>query len=460
MQSAWKIDEYLESVENHLRIDGVDAMELAGKFGTPLFVISEQRIRHNISMLTAAARTVWPRTKLCYATKANSQMAVLDSVRRAEMDIEVNSGGELYKALRAGFKGGQIVFNGVSKTAAEIEEAIDAEIFAINVDSSEELRLIVEVARRIGKRANISFRLVPEIGTRSHIGLQTALFTSKFGISSSQLQDYCDEALRHGDAVNLRGLHIHVGSQTPNINAYERAFLTLYEHRHMLEQRTGHRLDHLNLGGGIPVNYLRGDPQMDQFGEHEQDMLGARLDFGEVFRKMLGSAGPDVAIDSDLTIVFELGRSVVADAGVLLSRVCNLKTRPETRDQWLLIDAGFNLTLSIVTYGWYYHSIAADRADEPHVARYKLAGPLCDSGDVYFDLAGEHRMPAYRLLPEKMAVGDVIALLSTGAYTLSQELAVYNERIRTPVVLIRADGAPTVIRPRGSYDDLLANERW
>ena len=160
-----------------------------------------------------------------------------------------------------------------------------------------------------------------------------------------------------------------------------------------------------------------------------------------------------------LTLLFEPGRSIIADAGVLLTTVRNIKHRPETGDTWLLTDAGFNLLLSMSTYHWYYHLISAARADAPHDAPYKVAGPLCDSGDVYFDVERQGRLPDYRLLPRDVRPGELLALLNAGAYTVAQMFP-YNGRPLPAIVMVRDDGRSALVRRRDSYEDLLANEIW
>src|ERR1051325_2019736 len=190
---AWTIQGFLETRNGHLTISGVDALSLVETHDTPLFVFSEPRIRSNIERLKRAAKTVDRPVRFFYASKANSNMAVLKTVLDAGIDAEVNSGGELFKALRAGFRPDQIIFNGTSKTDAELDQAVGAGIYAINVDSIYEISLVEEAVLRARSELNqglpparIALRLVPEIGTRSHLGLQTALLTSKFGISSSE----------------------------------------------------------------------------------------------------------------------------------------------------------------------------------------------------------------------------------------------------------------------------------
>src|SRR6478672_2281172 len=470
---AWTIPGFLEARENnHLFISGADALTLTHKYGTPLFVFSEPRIRANIARLQAAAKQVDRPIKFCYASKANSNMAVLGVVREAGIDIEVNSGGELFKALRVGFRPDQIIFNGTSKTAEELDEAVRAGIYSINVDSIYEIELVEDAVRRARSELNqglpparIALRLVPEIGTRSHLGLQTALLTSKFGISSSEVLDAFRRGLQNPDLIHVCGIHIHVGSQTPDVEPFAEAFKSMWNHLMTIYNETGHTLEHINLGGGIPVNYLRDRSQADELPEHERDMLGAELEpsvvLTEVMRVARESARTVNAehLLDQVTILLEPGRSVIADAGLVLTTVNNIKTRPETGDVWLLTDAGYNIMLSMNNYKWYYHLISASRAGEPYAQDYKVAGPLCDSGDVYFDIEREGRLPDYRKLPADVAPGEVLALLNCGAYSLAQMFH-YNGRPLPAAVLITLDGTPKLIRRRDTYDDLIANDVW
>jgi D-ornithine/D-lysine decarboxylase len=468
---AWTLPGYLEVRDNHLSIDGADALALIREFDSPLFVFSEPRIRANIERLKRAAEAVDRSIKFCYASKANSNMAVLRTVLESGIDVEVNSGGELFKALRIGFRPRQIIFNGTSKSDAEIDEAVRAGIYALNVDSIYEIGLVEESVGRLRARgqqvppARITLRLVPEIGTRSHLGLQTALLTSKFGISSSEVLEAFRRGLQHPDLVHVCGIHIHVGSQTPDVEPFAEAFKSMWEHLVAIHRETGHTLEHINLGGGIPVNYLRDRSQADQLPEHERDMLGAELEPSVVLAEALRVAR-ESARDAEaehllerLTILLEPGRSIIADAGLVLTTVRNIKRRPETGDVWLLTDAGYNIMLSMNNYKWYYHLISASRAGEPSDRDYKVAGPLCDSGDVYFDIERGGRLPDYRRLPANVEPGEVLALLNSGAYSLAQMFH-YNGRPLPAAVMIREGGEAELIRRRDTYDDLLTNDVW
>ncbi|HEX3281863.1 MAG TPA: diaminopimelate decarboxylase [Pyrinomonadaceae bacterium] len=470
---AWAISNYLEVHDGRLNINGADAVELIGKYDSPLFVFSEPRIRANIERLKSAADSVDHPIRFFYASKANSNMAVLKTVLDSGIDVEVNSGGELFKALRIGFRPEQIIFNGTSKSAGELDDAVRAGIHAINVDSIFEIGLVEEAVRRVAaaqggtvaQPARITLRLVPEIGTRSHLGLQTALLTSKFGISSSEVLEAFRRGLQNPDLIHVCGIHIHVGSQTPDVEPFAEAFRSMWEHLVAIHNETGHKLEHINLGGGIPVNYLRDRSQADQLPEHERDMLGADLEPSVVLaealrvaRESARAAGAEHLLQQT-TILLEPGRSIIADAGLVLTTVLNMKQRPETGDVWLLTDAGYNIMLSMNNYKWYYHLISASRAGEPHDQEYKVAGPLCDSGDVYFDIEREGRLPDYRRLPASVEPGEVLALLNSGAYSLAQMFH-YNGRPLPAAVMIGKDGGAELIRRRDTYEDLIANDVW
>ena len=475
MAQPWEIKNFLEIKANRLHIDGVDAVELAREHGTPLFIYSERRIRHNIDRLKKAASVIDRPLKLCYAAKAMSTLGILRAIKDAGSDIEVNSGGELWKALKVGFTGEQINYNGNSKEIWELELAIENEIYAIQVDSLYELSLVEETAKRIGKPANVSLRLVPEIKTATHSGLQTAMASSKFGMMPDEAF-HAFVQYKNSPHLNLNGIHLHIGSQNPDPQVYVDAFRMLTDSMMRIYDAAGTKLKHINLGGGFPVNYLRDDSAASYLPAGQREMLGADFEPSEAVGRAWQEA-KDFAQDcgsahllDDLTILLEPGRSIIADAGICLTTVRNRKERPVGKteianrksqianDSWLLTDAGFNILLSMETYKWYYHLISAERAAEPHDYPYKLAGPLCDGGDVYFDHEGHGRLPEYRPLPKNVQPGEVFALLNCGAYSLAQAMQ-YNGRFLPPVVLINSNGEAKLIRRRESFEDLVAADR-
>lgn len=468
---TWIIDNFLEVKNNQLSIDGVSVIEIAEKYGTPTFVFSEKRIRHNINRLKAVAGVIDCKLKVCYAAKANSNMAILRAVKEAGSDLEVNSGGELFKAIEIGFEPNQIIFNGTSKTEQELEEAIVWEIYAIQCDSIYELELIEKVSRHIGKRANVSLRIVPEIETATHPGLKTAMNSSKFGMTFDDALQAFRRWSPDDEHINICGLHLHIGSQTPNEEPYTTALMFLVEKLREVAKTSGHQLSHLNLGGGFPVNYLRDKSLADAMNSENAELFASDFTPATALNAAWKAISEDDNADlKNLTLLLEPGRSVIADAGICLTSVRNKKSRhhkvesqisnPKTQnDEWLLTDAGFNILLSMETYKWYYHLISAERANEKHETPYKVAGPLCDGGDVYFDIEGHGRLPDYRLLPENVEPNEVLALLNCGAYSIAQMFQ-YNARQLPAVVMIKKNGEAELVRRRDSYQDLLINDVW
>jgi D-ornithine/D-lysine decarboxylase len=211
-------------------------------------------------------------------------MGILRAVKDAGSDLEVNSGGELWKALQAGFRGDQINFNGLSKEIWELEMAIENEIYAIQVDSLYELSLIEETAERLGKKANVSLRLVPEIESATHSGLQTALLTSKFGMMP---EEAFEAFAKYKDSphLNMAGIHLHIGSQNPATDVYCQAFEEMFAALLRIYRETGVRLQHINLGGGFPVNYLRDRSQADEFPAEQREMFSADFEPADAIRE-------------------------------------------------------------------------------------------------------------------------------------------------------------------------------
>ena len=494
MTQKWEIENFLDVRDNQLHIDGVSTVDLARKHGTPLFVFSESRIRHNIARLQKAGDVIDCPLKVCYAAKAMSTMAILRTVKEAGCDIEVNSGGELWKALEIGFRGDQIIFNGTSKEIWEIENAINAGIYAIQVDSLYELSLIEETAKRLGKRANVSLRLVPEIESDTHSGLQTALLTSKFGMMPDEAFSAFNK-YKDSPHLDLCGIHLHIGSQNPDPIVYTQALEILYAGLKRIYADTGTALKHINIGGGFPVNYIRGGWADGEFTAGQREMFAADFQpsdaINAAWQAIRESFVPDDAstLIKNATLLLEPGRSIIADAGICLTTVRNSKKRPvdssppykggvaaasadgvvlsagtrptevgtPNTDDWLLTDAGFNILLSMETYKWYYDLISAERAGDPHGFPHKVAGPLCDGGDVYFDIEGENRLPDYRLLPDNIQPGEVLALLNCGAYSLAQA-SQYNGRFLPAVILIRENGEAELVRKRDKFDDLITKD--
>jgi diaminopimelate decarboxylase len=498
MEADWQIPGYLEARDQHLTLDGLDLVALAAQRDTPLYVYSARRIVETARNVRRAFDSRHPKAVICYASKALSAIKVLRLLRACGLSIEVNSGGELFRAKRAGFEPGQIVFNGVSKTAQELRDALSPPIKAINVDSLFELSRIIEVARAARVRANIALRLVPEVDTATSPGNKTGSERSKFGIRQREMAAACAMIRDAGDCVLTVGLHGHIGSQITSTAPFAAAAARLADLFRELQRGVGHPLDHINIGGGFPLTYLRGAPQSaepppspesplsppsPQSPQSPQSPLAPqggifspRIDVEDIAAAvmpiLLSKLGPRVEV------LVEPGRRLVGDSAVMLSRVENTKERSDGR--WLYLDAGYNTLVESYTYKWYYQTLTANKLREPF-AEFRVAGPLCDNGDAFFDVDGEQtlerviesdpafadkrallesllvRLPRTRHLARSTAPGDLIAFLDAGAYTLDQ-ITPNNGRPRPEVGLIDGAGRYDILRRRDTLSDLLYNE--
>ena len=454
------VQNYIEPGRSRtMMIDNVDAVELADIYGTPLFIFSESRIVNNAKRFRTVFEERKLNTRICYASKANSNMRILQTVLRSGLDIEVNSGGELFKALQAGFKPAQIVFNGVAKTVEELQEAISARVYCINIDSLFELKRVIQVCCSLKKRTKVAFRVVPDIKIGTHPGIETGTHNEKFGISPQDINDAYVQALQAREWLDVIGIHAHVGSQNTNIDHYEELLKILISYSCKIHELTGHKLLHINIGGGLPLTYIKNN---EHKGSDEKGISAnfiANFDSEDIAdlvlnmrcnKELIAEYGRDQV--QNIQVILEPGRSIVGDAGVLLTRIQNYKVRPESGDQWLMLDAGFNILLESFDYNWYFHCVAANRFHELHESKYRLAGPLCDGGDIFPGIDGMHR-----LLPEGMREDDLIAFLDVGAYTLEQMFP-YNGRPCAQAVMIDMQGNVVTIRRRDTYQDLIAKD--
>ena len=428
-------------------LDGADLTALAGRWGTPLYVYSERALRDTVTRLTAAFTARHPDTRVFYASKACSNLWLLDVVRRAGADVEVNSGGELRAALRAGFAPAQVVFNGVAKTRDEIERALACGVRALIVDSLHELERVAQVAAALGREAPVVPRIDVHVPALTHPGLETA-HGGKSGID----RDDAVAAFRLAAAdawLRPVGLHVHVGSQITSLEPYRQALRAALDLVAQVEAGAGLRLELLDAGGGFAVPYVDD---------------GAPSDAGDYFRCALGFddyarviCGELRARRPDLTLALEPGRSVTAPTAVLLARVESEKTKGRRDaagrrvgdERWLTVDAGYNTLLEHTNYRWYFRTVVANRAAEAADTPFRLAGPLCDGGDVFIGDDGT----AWRRLPAGTTAGDVVAFRDCGGYTL-ETMNPYNARPRAAAVAVTADGGVRLMRRRETDEEL------
>jgi diaminopimelate decarboxylase len=445
------MDPLLAQRGGHQCFDGVDLVELASGRATPFFVFSERRLRENVRELTRAFRARHAATELYYASKANSNLWVLNVVREAGAGLEVNAGGEIEKALLAGFSGDQLVFNGVAKTRPEIARALGVGVRAIVVDSLFELERVAEVAAEQGVRAPVIIRVDVHVPTLTHPGLETA-YGGKPGIDRDQAAEAFILAATHPHLDPL-GLHLHIGSQITSVEPYRQAIAAGLDLLEEMEAAAGLTLRVFDAGGGFAVWY-RDTPESCQAEDYFCSLLTFD-DYAEVIAGLVAERRPD------LTVYLEPGRSIPGDAAVLVSRIENEKVKVargpdgERRgeDRWVTVDAGYNTLLEHTNYHWYYRAAVAGRAGEPADTPFRLAGPLCDGGDVF---TGDEDTP-YRLFPAGTTVGDLVVFFDVGAYTLEMMMP-YNARPRAGACAVTTSGEVVEIRRRETDADLVAHD--
>lgn len=402
-----------------LTCDGVPLADLAAAEDTPLYVYSAAVIRQRYRAI-ADAFASYPHS-LHYALKANSTLAVARLLRGLGAGADANSGGEIDVALRAGFEPAQIVFTGVGKTSAELARAIELGVMTINAESAGEIERIDALAQARGTRARVALRVNPDIDAKSHPHISTGLRTNKFGVPLDAVTGIC-RRFAATPGVQIVGLHIHVGSQITDLEPLRSAAVKIVALARELKD-VGVAIDHVDLGGGLGVSY-DGSP-VPTADEYAAALL------------------PTVR-DSGLHLVLEPGRNVIAPAGVLLSRVIDVKPQPGG-GLFVILDAGMTELMRPMLYDAFHrieHVADVDRAE----AVCDVVGPLCESSDT---LGRERRLAT-------PAVGDLMAICDTGAYGAVMA-SNYNRR-RLPAEVLVADGRGALIRRRQTIDDLLALE--
>jgi diaminopimelate decarboxylase len=405
--------------DHHLCSDGVSLEEVAEKAGTPCYVYVSSIMTKVYEELETSLQGI-PHI-ICYATKANSNLAVLRTFTQLGAGADIVSGGELYRALEAEVPPEKIVFSGVGKTREEIEYAIRKKILFFNVESEQELLMIDLAAKRFKKVADVCLRINPDVDPKTHPYIATGLKKSKFGIPHRKALDLIRSALRLKN-VNLVGLGCHIGSQIletkPFVDSLQR-MLKLFDQASKLKVE----FNYIDMGGGLGITY-----------HHERPPSISAWSQG--FLKELQ--------DRKLTLVLEPGRSLIGNAGVLLTRVLYGK-RGETSN-FIIVDAGMNDLIRPALYSA-HHSILPVRYKKYKKIKASVVGPCCESGDI---LTKERRIQNFQ-------PGDLLAVMSCGAYgaTMSSE---YNSRVKIPEVLIH-NGKFHIIRERGTYEDLVAKDR-
>ncbi len=415
-----KKSELLDYKDEILNIESHSVEKLAETFGTPLYAYSESYIRSRMREYNLA---VVDRPHLiCYAVKANWSAPVLQMAAREGLGADIVSGGELFRALRAGIPGGKIVYSGVGKTQKDIEEAVDASIGLFSVESEAELELISKVASRKGKVVPVSIRINPNVDPKTHPYISTGLKENKFGIEHERtLSVY--ERVRELPGVEARGIGAHIGSQLTSLDGYRESAIILRELFLDLNSK-GHNLDRIDVGGGLGIQYDAENPPTPA---------------------ELVTLVEDTLDLPDVQVIFEPGRSIVGNSGFFITRILYNKWNGDKK--FHICDGAMNDLIRPSLYDA-YHRVQCSVKNRPlQVQKTDLVGPVCESGDF---LAKNRHLPDFQ-------TGDLAVIESAGAYG-SVMASNYNSRVRPAEILLRENGDILVIRERESYEDLVRNE--
>jgi diaminopimelate decarboxylase len=405
-----------------LYAEDIPLTELADRYGTPLYVYSRAALH---AAWQSYERAIAGRDALvCFGVKANSNLAVLHEFKRLGAGFDIVSGGELARVLAAGARADRIVFSGVGKQSWEIRSALTAGIKCFNIESAAELDRLADIAHEMGLVAPISLRVNPDVDAQTHPYISTGLKENKFGVDIHQAPELYRQALQHA-SLKITGVDCHIGSQITSVSPYLDALEKLLALIDRLST-DGIRLEHLDLGGGLGIRYTDETP------------LDPAVLLDSVFQR-LAAHGLDY-----LQVVLEPGRSLVGNAGVLLTRVEYLKRTPVRN--FAIVDAAMNDLMRPALYEAWHGVVPVDARAATPTETWDIVGPICESGDW---LARDRTLP--------LEQGDLLAIQSAGAYGFSMS-SQYNTRPRAAEVLI--DGQDSyLVRPRESTQALFASER-
>lgn len=403
---------------NQFYCESVRVQKLAERFGTPLYVYSYHTLISHFLKLGQAFKKINP--LICYSVKANSNLALLRALVKKGAGLDIVSGGELFRALKAGCSPKKIVYASVGKTEKEIEYAIRKGILFFNVESLPELESINGIARRLHKTANVAIRINPDVEPKTHKYITTGKLTNKFGID---LRSARQILLMRGAFTNIRiaGLHIHIGSQITESSPYVEAIRKVVTFIDNLKEE-GLFLEYLNIGGGLGIIYDKETPQTAK----------------RFARKVL-----PLLEKTKLKIIMEPGRFIAGNSGILATKVLYVKNT--SKKKFVIVDAAMNDLIRPALYGA-YHNILTLEAENKVKNKVDIVGPICESGDFF----------AKDRLLSRVKEGDYIAVMGAGAYGFSMS-SNYNSRRRVAEVMVVKDKV-FVIRKRESCEDLIRNE--
>lgn len=419
---------------NHLTIGGCDTVELAKEFGTSLIVYDENEIRNNCRAFVGSIQKNYNGNgRVLYASKAFSCKEIYRIVNDENMGIDVVSGGELYTALSVGFPAEKICFHGNNKKYSELVEAVDAGVGRIVVDNLTELETLNTIAGDKGKKVSIMFRIKPGIDAHTHDFVRTGQIDSKFGLAleTGEAMQGVKTALSMPN-VELKGVHCHIGSQIFDIDPFELAAEVMMKFIKDIKDETGVTITELNLGGGFGIKYL------------VDDKPEAYENYMDNVAKVVNAKADEYGLPVPF-IYIEPGRSIVGATAVTLYTVGSVKKIPDVRN-YVSVDGGMVDNPRYILYQSAYEVVCANKINDDKTLTATVAGKCCESGDLIQENVK---------LPEVEA-GDILAVLSTGAYNYSMA-SNYNRIPRPPVVMVK-DGKARLIIKGESYEDIVKND--
>ena len=402
----------------HLYCEEFPIQAMAKEVGTPFYLYSLHTLESHFKGFDSAFSKV--EHLICFSAKANSNLAILRAFVRLGGGVDVVSGGELFRAMKAGAQPDKIVYSGVGKRPEEIEYALEFPILMFNVESSQEMVAIDQIAGKMGTQAPISLRVNPDVDPRTHPYVSTGLKKNKFGINiQKSIAEY--ELANTLPNVKVIGVSCHIGSQLTDMGPFVEAGQRIKELVQKLREK-GIHIQYMDLGGGLGITYHQEEPPHPQ--EYAQSLLS----------ELSGI---------DCTLILEPGRVIAGNAGILVTRV--LYTKEGGEKNFIIVDAAMNDLIRPSLYGSYQRIQPVQRNDRPEIVA-DVVGPICESGDF---LAKDRKLP-------RMEPGELLAVMSAGAYGFSMS-SNYNSRPRVPEVLVNKDRF-YIIREREDYDDLIKGE--
>ncbi|MBV9999363.1 MAG: diaminopimelate decarboxylase [Verrucomicrobia bacterium] len=418
---------------NELACESVRLQDLAESYGTPLYVYSSQTVTDHFRRLDHALGDL--DHEICYAVKANSNLAILRLLAAQGSGFDIVSGGELYRVIQAGGEPGKCTFAGVGKTEDEIAYALHSGIYSFNVESEAELRTINDVARSMDRRAPIALRVNPDVDPHTHHYISTGKSENKFGIAIDRIMEAYELAASLPN-LDIRGLQMHIGSQITEPEPFAEAIAKVLPLAEDLRRRF--RLEFMSIGGGIGIVY-RGSLESGDAVWWQED--GARDAL--TIEQYVQAISPSLR-RLKLRVLLEPGRFLVGNAGVLLTRVLYIKRAQQKT--FVIVDAGMNDLIRPALYSGYHEIVPVRRRSDAGMEVVDVVGPVCESGDFF----AQDREVA------RTVEGDLLALMSAGAYGFSMA-STYNSRPLPAEVLVAGAGH-RLIRRRQNYADLIAAE--